>query len=100
MFRSGGYGQLICDGPATGTDRYGRVIEKEHDGFACNHCNVVVLVNARERAADIGGFCRRCTSLICGPCVDADRCRPMERWLEEQERKIEAAIERRRAWND
>lgn len=97
MLRSGGYGQLICDGPVQARDRYGRVLQQEHDSFSCRHCSAVVLVNAYEKAADIGGFCRRCMSLICGQCVDADRCRPVEQWLEEQERSIGQAIERQRA---
>ena len=96
MRRAGGYGQLICDGPTVARDRFGRTIQQEHDSFSCNHCGMVVFVNAREKAEDIGGFCKRCTSLICGPCVDADRCRPMEQWLEQQERGIKRAIERER----
>lgn len=96
MFRSGGYGQLICDGPQIARDRTGRVVDREHDTFTCRHCNAAVIVNAGEKAADLGGFCRRCMSLICGPCVDADHCRPIEEWLQQQERSIERAIERQR----
>lgn len=97
MRRAGGYGQLICDGPVAGCDRFGRRIEQEHDTFTCNHCNAIVMVNAREQAADIGGYCKKCTSLICGPCVDADRCLPWEKRVEAQERGIRHAVERYRA---
>lgn len=89
MRNAGGYGQLICDGPVVARDRFGRALDQEHDTFGCSHCGAVVMVNAGEKAADIGGYCRSCDKLICGPCVDADRCRPVEKLLE--------AIERRRA---
>jgi hypothetical protein len=99
MRNPGGYGQLICDDPSLkGRDRFGRVIAQTHDTITCNHCGTVVLVNAGERPEDIGGFCKRCMKCICGPCVDEDRCRPIERWLEEQERAINHAIERRRLY--
>jgi hypothetical protein len=94
----GGFGQLICDIPMTGQDRLGRVIGQEHDTLTCGHCGTVVFVNAGERPEDIGGFCRRCMKCICGPCVDQDRCRPIEQWLAQQEREIEDAIERRRLY--
>lgn len=95
MLRPGGYGQLICDGPAGARDRHGRLVQEEHDTFTCNHCNDLVFVNAGERAADIGGFCRSCASNICGPCVDADRCRPVEKLLEAIERRLERERDRR-----
>lgn len=97
MRKPGGYGELICDGPVKARDRFGRVIEQHHDTATCNHCGAVVFVNAYEKPEDIGGFCRRCMSLICGPCVDKNVCRPVEKWLEEQERRIENAIERQQS---
>jgi hypothetical protein len=48
-----------------------------------------VFVNAGERGADVGGFCRSCARLICGPCVDRDLCRPVEKMLEAIERNLE-----------
>lgn len=86
MLRAGGYGQFLCDDPVA-HDRHGRLIAREHDTFTCSHCGGVVFVNAGERAADIGGFCRACSQNICGPCVDADRCRPVEKLLEAIERR-------------
>jgi hypothetical protein len=77
MHRPGGY--LVGLGPEG--------IEREADTFTCCHCNRVVPVGARERAADIGGFCRCCAGLICGPCVDDGRCRPLEKRLQAQERR-------------
>ena len=80
MRNAGGY--LI----ATGVD--GQV--SECDSFTCGHCCRVVWVGARERAADIGGFCRCCTKLICGPCVDTGRCEPLETRLQAMERRQDA----------
>lgn len=83
-------GVLICEGD----------VREETDTFTCKHCCKVVFVRPSEKPEDIGGFCRRCMSLICGPCVDLDKCRPIEKWLEEQERSIENAIERRRLYQE
>lgn len=88
MFKAGGYGQFLCD-DSVAYDRHGRIIDREHDTFSCGHCSSVVFINARERAADIGGFCRSCARNICGPCVDADRCRPVEVLMEAIERGLE-----------
>lgn len=95
MFRAGGYGQFFCDDPVAGRDRHGRLIDREHDTFSCGHCSAVVFVNAGERAADIGGFCRSCARNICGPCVDGDHCRPVEQMLEQIERGLERERTRR-----
>lgn len=95
MRRAGGYGQLICfeDHAATAKDSFGRVIGKEHDSFSCKHCNRVVFVNAREKAEDLGGFCKVCTGLICGPCVGKG-CDV----LEEKLRRAEAKQDARRSY--
>lgn len=77
MHRPGGY--LSGHGPE------GLVCEA--DTFSCGHCNRVVQVGARERAADLGGFCKCCTHLICGPCVDDGRCTPLEKRLQAMERR-------------
>lgn len=94
MYRSGGYGQIICDDPVA-FDRHGRRIDAEHDTVTCNHCGGVVFINAGERAADIGGFCRSCSKNICGPCVDADKCLPVEKLIEGIERGLEKERVRR-----
>jgi hypothetical protein len=79
MHKPGGY--LVGHGPEG--------IEHEADTFSCRHCNRVVQVGARERGADIGGFCRCCTGLICGPCVDDGRCIPLEKRLQAHERRAD-----------
>lgn len=78
MHRPGGY--LIGTGPA------GLVCES--DTFTCGHCCRVVMCG-RHRGADIGGFCKCCTKLICGPCVDAGQCTPLEKKLEAMERRAD-----------
>lgn len=94
MLRAGGYGQLIGDDPVA-FDRTGRRVDVEHDTFSCGHCGGVVFINAGDRAADIGGFCRACSKHICGPCVDADHCRPLEKLIEGIERGLEKERVRR-----
>lgn len=90
MLRAGGYGQIIGERGITATDAQGRTIQAECDTFSCAHCNRVVFVNANEKAADIGGFCRCCAGLICGPCVDEGTCTPLEKRLAEQEARYHA----------
>lgn len=91
MRNAGGYGQLIChDERAVAWDSNNRTVGRECDTFSCKHCNRVVFVNSREMAADIGGFCKCCTGLICGPCVDAGTCTPLEKRLQEMERRADA----------
>jgi hypothetical protein len=85
MYRPGGYSQVI--GADFAKDRGGRRIASEADSFTCAHCSQVVFVNARERAADIGGFCKCCTGLLCGPCVDIGTCTPLEKRLQAMERR-------------
>lgn len=80
MFRPGGY--LVGHGPGGLVD--------ERDSFTCAHCSRVTMVGARERAADIGGFCRCCTGLICGPCVDTGACTPLEQRLQAMEQRADA----------
>jgi hypothetical protein len=79
MHRPGGY--LIGHGPDG--------LVEERDSFTCSHCNRVVWVGVKERAADIGGFCKCCTGLICGPCVDAGTCTPLEKQLQAMERRAD-----------
>lgn len=79
MLKAGGY--LVGHGPD------GCV--QECDSFTCGHCNRIVLVRPKQNAADVGGFCRCCTKLICGPCVDDGRCTPLEKRLEAAERRAD-----------
>lgn len=91
MRKPGGYGQLIChDERAVAFDANGRTVGKECDTFSCKHCNRVVFVNTRDRPEDVGGFCRCCTGLICGPCVDTGVCTPLEQRLQAMEQRADA----------
>ena len=87
MRRAGGYGEFICDGPIEARDSFGRTVRQEHDTFSCGHCARVVFVNARERPEDIGGLCKVCMGLICGPCVDQGICHVVEKKLQDMERR-------------
>lgn len=79
MLRAGGY--LVGTGPEG--------VVEERDSFTCCHCCRVVWVRARERAADVGGFCRCCNKLICGPCADEGSCTPLEKRLQAEERRAD-----------
>lgn len=80
MLKAGGY---LCGHGPDG-------IVAENDTFSCRHCGRVVVVGVRERAADIGGFCKCCTGLICGPCADDGACKPLEKQLQAMERRADA----------
>ena len=63
----------------------------ECDTFTCRHCQRVTFVRGKERAEDLGGFCRACASLICPRCVEVMRntmlgCDVIENKLERSER--------------
>ena len=59
---------------------------KERDTFTCGHCNRVVIVEPFSSASDCGGFCRMCSTLICGACA-VKECSPFEEMLERMERR-------------
>lgn len=80
MHKPGGY--LVGHGPEGIVD--------ERDSFSCGHCNRVVVCGHKDRAADVGGFCKLCTKLVCGPCVDDGRCTPLEERLQAMERRSDA----------
>lgn len=67
---------------------------KEADTFTCGHCQRVVFVKAAADPASYGGWCGGCARLICGPCeaekVRTLSCRPIERWLAQQEHQQQA----------
>jgi hypothetical protein len=54
---------------------------EENDTITCNHCNAIVVVTKDKP----GGFCTKCSGLICDACVDKNDCRPFEKWLEKVE---------------
>ena len=62
---------------------------KENDTFTCGHCGAVVFVKPAADPTTYGGWCGACTKLICPACetekVRTLSCRPLERWLEQQE---------------
>ena len=86
-----GYAQIV--GPADSVefkDEYGTVIKDgESDTFTCGHCGKIVHVPPRTDPSSIGGGCRVCDSLICLHCVDKGTCRPLEKWLEDMENRVE-----------
>jgi hypothetical protein len=57
----------------------------EFDTMTCGHCQRVTQIGPGQRPEDIGGLCKCCFSLICGPCVDKGTCVPFEKKLEEVE---------------
>lgn len=59
----------------------------EYDTFSCGHCNKVKHVRPKERPEDLGGLCKTCMKLICPVCVNEMRCTPLEKKIEEQERR-------------
>ena len=59
----------------------------ERDTFTCGHCGAVVFVEPAASPAAAGGWCGCCTALICPRCAADGRCRPLERQLEEMERR-------------
>lgn len=60
------------------------------ESFTCGHCNFVTQVPPRMDPADMGGFCRMCTRLICAGCASAMTCDVIEKKLERAEARGEA----------
>lgn len=58
---------------------------QEQDSFTCGHCSKVVFVGPGQKGEDVGGLCKCCMNLICGPCVDLMVCDVFERKLERAE---------------
>ena len=66
---------------------------KETDTFTCGHCQHLSHVKPLVDAADIGGLCKICNRLICGPCTDKGICAPWEeqfKRMETRERFLKA----------
>lgn len=59
----------------------------EFDSFTCGHCGTVRHVRAKERPEDTGGLCKQCMKLICPHCLNTGRCDPLEKKIEEMEKR-------------
>lgn len=59
---------------------------KECDTFTCKHCNAVVVVEARCKPEEAGGYCRMCMAPVCPACADKP-CTPFEKKLDAIERR-------------
>lgn len=59
-----------------------RVVES----FTCGHCNRLTKIQPFCDPADAGGFCPRCTRLVCKRCAGAGMCDPIEAKLERSEK--------------
>lgn len=62
-------------------------VREEAKTFTCNHCNQIVIIQPKCDPYDLGGMCRLCDRMICPKCVDFGKCTPIEKRLEEEERK-------------
>lgn len=60
---------------------------KECDTFTCGHCQRIVFVKPKQDAADTGGLCKVCMTLICPRCVGAQVCLPFMKKLEAEENR-------------
>ena len=58
---------------------------EQHSTITCKHCQRIVIVKARQRPEDVGGFCTLCSGLICPNCVGKG-CDTFEAKLERLER--------------
>lgn len=58
---------------------------EESDTITCSHCNCIVVVMKDKP----GGFCIKCSGLICDSCVDVGKCRPFEKWLDKVEKNLD-----------
>lgn len=79
MLRPHGYAVII-----------GPDVIREIDTFTCFHCNRVTHLKPKEPPY---ATCKRCMNFICASCYAIGGCRPLEQWLEEQERAISRRIE-------
>lgn len=46
------------------------------------------MVQAKCDPADLGGFCKQCTKLICPECYGKGSCTPWEKQMEEMEARF------------
>ena len=78
MLKAGGYAVL--------TSPTGMV---QWDTFTCGHDSVIVHVPPYCDPANLGGFCKICSHLICGNCYNAmqrgEGCVPWEKRMDKME---------------
>jgi hypothetical protein len=74
-------GYAVVTDPAAGSP-------EEIDSLTCAHCNAVVWMKPFQDGAAMGGHCTCCDKYICLRCIGKG-CRPLQRWLEQQERRRE-----------
>lgn len=54
----------------------------EADTQTCRHCSTVYATSTTDGKPDLGGWCRVCSSPVCGKCADLGVCDPFEKKLE------------------
>lgn len=80
----GAHGYAVVTGPGGVT---------EIDTTVCGHCQRVTHLKPNEPPY---ATCKRCMQFICPHCYHAGGCKPVEKWLDEQERQITRQVERQR----
>lgn len=77
-----------------GAGGYARIVGPdgivEMDTITCNHCGRVVHETAEQRIEEKTSKCAGCMKRICRRCTALQRCIPLEKTLEDMERKFEA----------
>jgi hypothetical protein len=81
-----------AQGYATITEPGKRLVEM--DTCQCGHCQRLTHVKPKQDPAELGGLCKCCMRLICGPCVDKGTCDVFEKKLE----RAEASYHARRSY--
>ena len=76
MRNPGGYGEA--------RDSAGNIVDR-HDTYSCVHCNKVVVVMPKQRADDMGGWCRMCAKPVCPNCEAKGSCDHFEKKLARME---------------
>lgn len=92
MLKPGGYATIVSDGPTI-----------ERDTCSCGHCGRVIFVKPGSASTvyliqhrdfrwteEPGACCRVCMRPVCLRCHDRGTCRPLERWLADQEHRAVA----------
>jgi len=63
-------------------------MQTETPTYTCGHCQKTKAIGARD--PDLGGTCRVCWTMLCGPCTDKGTCDPWERNMERQEARYQS----------
>ena len=58
---------------------------EQYETFTCGHCGAIKKVPHRAKPEDLGGICKVCMSMVCGPCVATGKCDTLEAKLKRQE---------------